>query len=189
MPANTAAELFAYAKENPGKLTFASSGIGTGGHLVYEYLQMRLGIEMIHVPYKGASEALNALAAGEVDIGVDTGSTEFILDGRLRGLAVLNKKRWDRLPDVPTIEEAGLPDWPIRSWHTVLVPGGTPKEIVTALNAMINEFLTDPAVVEKLHTFGLEPEVMSVEDVAARIEADKAAFGPILDAAGIKPKS
>ena len=118
VPATTAAELFAYAKANPGKLTFASSGIGTGGHLVYEYLQMRLGIEMIHVPYKGASEALNALAAGEVDIGVDTGSTEFILDGRLRGLAVLNKKRWDRLPDVPTIEEAGLPDWPIRSWHT-----------------------------------------------------------------------
>lgn len=185
VPADTMEELVAYARENPGELAFASSGLGTIGHLTYLYLQEREGIEMLHVPYSGGAEALNALASGQVQIGVDTGSAEFILDGRLKGLAILGPNRWDQLPDVPSIEEAGFPDWGVRSWHTVVVPGGTPDEIVERLNALINTTLESEDFSARLEAFGLLPQVMTVEEVNQRIAADLEVFTPILDEAGI----
>jgi tripartite-type tricarboxylate transporter receptor subunit TctC len=186
LPVNSMKELIDYAKKNPGKIAYGSSGVGTIGHLSCEYLKAKTGIDMTHIPYSGGAAALNGVLANEVQICVDTGSAEFILDNKLKGLAMLGKRRWDKLPNVPTIEEAGMPNWGIRSWHTVLVPGGTPAAVVSSLNAIINEALGDKEVLDKLHSFGLEPEVMSPAAVAERIKADKAAFGPILDAAGIK---
>tara|TARA_A100001391_G_scaffold205447_1_gene206368 strand:- start:33376 stop:34347 length:972 start_codon:yes stop_codon:yes gene_type:complete len=185
LPVDTMEELVQYAREHPGELTFASSGQGTIGHLTYLYLQEREGIEMLHVPYSGGAEALNALASGQVDIGVDTGSAEFILDGQLKGLAILGPNRWSQLPDVPTIEEAGFPDWGIRSWHTVLVPGGTPDEVVQELNTLINTALESEELVDRLQAFGLNPAIMSVEEVQGRIARDQEVFLPILDQAGL----
>lgn len=188
LPVKSFKELVDYAKANPGKLAFGSSGIGTIGHLSCEYMKKQFGLNVTHVPYKGGSAAINALVSGEVQIGVDTGSSEFILNGQLRGLAILGKRRWDRLPSVPTIEEAGIPNWPVRSWHTVVVPGRTPPEIIMSLNSMINEFIMMPDIATKLRAFGLEPAVLSIAEVGDRIKADIAAFGVIMDAIGLKPR-
>ncbi len=183
LPVKNLQDLIAYAKANPGRLVWASSGVGSTNHLSYHYFRSRTGTNIKHISYRGATEAFTALLGNEVHIVADTGSTEFILDGKMRGIAILGKNRWDRLPDVPTVEEAGLPDWRLRSWHTVMVKGGTSREICTTLNTMINGFLAQPAIRTKLRGFGLDPAVVSLDDLAERIRADRETFGPVIEVA------
>src|SRR5437868_10741574 len=149
---NSVNELIAYAKANPGKVTFASSGQGGSPHLTAEIFQLATGTQMTHVPYKGGGPAMTDLMAGHVDLlfaSVLEGSGH-IKSGRLKGLAVTHIKRSPALPDVPTLEEAGVKEAESGSWIALLAPAGTPQAIVDQVGADIKEALAAPEVKEKL---------------------------------------
>ena len=149
VPAKTAGELVAWAKANPGMLTMASSGAGGSPHMAAELLKLRTGIDYLHVPYKGASPAMNDVLSGVVMGGFKTATAAIpqIKAGKVRALAVAAPQRLAQLPDLPTMAEAGFPDFNVASWNGVLAPAGTPKAIVDKLNAVINEVLKNPKVV------------------------------------------
>src|SRR5690349_16193537 len=152
LPANTVKELVAYAKANPGKVTFASSGQGGSPHLTAEIFQIASGTRLTHVPYKGGGPAMTDLMAGHVDLlfaSVLEGSGH-IKAGKLKGLAVTHAKRSPALPDVPTLAEAGVKDAESGSWIALLAPAGTPQAIVDKVGADIKEAVAAPEVREKL---------------------------------------
>ncbi len=148
-PAKTVEEFVAWAKANPGKLTMASSGAGGSPHMAAELLKLRTGIDYLHIPYKGASPAMNDVLSGVVMGGFKTATAAIpqIKAGKVRALAVAAPQRLPQLPDLPTMSEAGMPDFNVASWNGVLAPAGTPKAIVDKLNAVINEVLKNPKVV------------------------------------------
>lgn len=154
--AKTMAELIAMAKKAPGKLSFASSGAGGTQHLAGELLQQKAGIQLIHVPYKGASPALNDLLGGQVSMGFMTSlsSIPYFKEGKLRALAVASTKRLPQLPDVPTMAEVGLPGVEIDSWSGLLAPAKTPPEIVDKLQREVSKALAAPDVNKMLHSQG-----------------------------------
>ena len=144
--------LIALAKAEPGKLTFASSGVGGSPHLAGELLKLRAGIDMVHVPYKGATPALMDVISGHVSMGFKTslGALEQIQAGKLRPIAVAYAKRLPELPDVPTMAEAGLDDFEVSSWNGLAAPAGTPEPIIRKLNEEVNRILAMPDVREQL---------------------------------------
>src|SRR5206468_2771389 len=143
VPANSVAELIAYAKANPGKLNFASSGNGTSIHLSGELFKVMAGVQITHIPYKGSAPALQDLLAGQVQMMFDNlpPSLPQIKGGKLRALAVTSATRAPALPDVPTLAESGLPGFEASSWFGILAPAGTPAPIVAKLNAEIAKYL------------------------------------------------
>src|SRR4030095_5020494 len=152
VPVNSVAELIAYAKANPGKLNFASSGNGTSIHLSGELFKVMAGVQITHVPYKGSAPALQDLLGGQVQLMFDNlpPSLPQIKAGKLKALAVTSTTRAAALPDVPTMAESGLPGFEASSWFGVLAPAGTPPAIVAKLNAEIGKWLASPEAKEKL---------------------------------------
>jgi tripartite-type tricarboxylate transporter receptor subunit TctC len=184
-------ELVAFAKANPGKLSYSSFGIGSMAQLNLEAFNHRMGTDMLHVPYKGASPAAQAVVAG--DVGVTIAAVPavqgFIKDGRLRALAVGADKRFAVLPDVPTMAEAGAAsDILVPTYFALLAPAGTPPEIVARLNAELKKALADPAVVDKLASAGLIPVGSTPEAMAASIRQDLPRFAELVKRIGIKPE-
>jgi len=157
-PANTIPELIDYAKEHPGKLTYASAGPGNTSHLAVEMFKTTTGIDMMHVPYKGSGPAVVALLAGEVSLMFDSISTSMpqVKAGKLKALAVTGEQRSAGLPDVPTVQESGVPDFVVNGWYGILAPAGTPPAIVDKLSQAIAESLREPAVHEQLTDYGYE---------------------------------
>lgn len=153
---NTLAELVATARKEPGKLSFSSSGAGGSQHLAGELLQQKAGIQLIHVPYKGAAPALSDLLGGQISMGFMTSlsSVPYFKAGKLRALAVASAQRLPQLPDVPTMAEAGLPGVEINSWSGLLAPAKTPPEIVARLQREVAKALASPDVNEKLRSQG-----------------------------------
>lgn len=147
LPVKTVQEFIAYAKANPGKLSMASSGVGTSVHLSGELFKAMTKTDLVHVPYRGSSPAYPDLLTGKVHVlfGNLTGSIELVQAGRLRGLGVTSAKRWASLPDMPTIAET-VPGYEADVWYGIVAPKGTPREIVAALNKAINEGLADPSL-------------------------------------------
>ena len=143
VPANSTKELIAYAKANPGKLTYGSAGMGTAHHLIGEVFNLRAGAEIVHVPYKGSAPAVADLIGGQVSIMYDTVASclPHVKSGKLRPLAVATAKRSSALPDVPTIAEAALPGFEVTTWFGALAPAKTPPEIVAKLNAEMVKIL------------------------------------------------
>ena len=156
LPVHTVQELIAYAKANPGKLNFASSGNGTSIHLSGELFKAMTGVQMTHVPYKGSAPALADLAGGQVQLMFDNlpSSLGLIKGGKLRAIAVTSTTRSSALPDIPTIAESGLPGYEASSWFGVLAPAKTPPAIVDKLNAAIGAWLASPEAKEKLASQG-----------------------------------
>ncbi len=154
--AKTIAELIAMARKEPGKLSYGSSGAGGTQHLAGEMLQQKAGIQLIHVPYKGAAPALNDLLGGQVSMGFMTslGSVPYFKEGKLRALAVASTKRLPQLPDLPTMAEAGLAGVEIDSWSGLLAPAKTPPEIVEKLQREVSKALASPDILEKLRSQG-----------------------------------
>jgi len=161
------ADVIAKAKQEPGKYTFASAGVGTSIHLAGELFVSMAKIDMLHVPYKGSGPAMADLLGGQVDYMFDsiTSAKPHITSGKLKALAVTTAKRSAALPDVPTVAEAGLPGYELTPWFAAFAPAGTSPEIVATLNAAMREALTDPKVVTTLETIGAEPIGGSPEEL------------------------
>jgi tripartite-type tricarboxylate transporter receptor subunit TctC len=187
LPVNNVKELIAYAKANPGKLTYGSSGVGTP-LLCIEILKSLAGITAVHIPYKGDTPALTDLMGGQIDMYCSTivGEIGFVRAGKLRGLGVTSKKRADSIPEFPTIEEAGVPGYELSSWYGILAAAGTPRPIVDQLNAAIVKIVAMPDVQKVMIDGGSDPQSSTPDEFMARIRADVAKFGAVVKAAGIK---
>ncbi|MDN3988285.1 Bug family tripartite tricarboxylate transporter substrate binding protein [Zwartia vadi] len=159
LPVKTLAELIAYAKANPGKLSYASSGAGGSPHLAGEMLKQRAGIDALHVPYKGAAPAMNDVMGGTVSMGFKTASgvTSTIQAGRLRAIAIASGTRLPQLPDVPTLAELGFKDFEVSSWSGLFAPKGTPPEIINTIAKATIEILNNPDVRKQLEAMGAIP--------------------------------
>jgi tripartite-type tricarboxylate transporter receptor subunit TctC len=187
VPANSTKELIAYAKANPGKLTYGSAGMGTAHHLIGEQFNLQAGVNILHVPYKGSSPAVADLIGGQVLIMYDTVASclPHIKSGKLRPLAVTTAKRSVALPDVPTIAEAALPGFEVTTWFGALAPAKTPNEIVLKLNGEIVRILAMPDVRKRLLDAGAEPVGNSPGEMAAQIKRETEEFGKIVRQAKI----
>jgi tripartite-type tricarboxylate transporter receptor subunit TctC len=176
-PPNSVKELIDYAKAHPGQVNFSSGGIGTSNHLAGEMLKSAAGINMIHVPYKGTPAAHSDLLAGQVSLMFDNivAVMPHIKSGKMKPIAVTGARRSATLPDTPTVAESGVPGFEAVSWVGVLVPAGTPKEIVSKLNADFVAAMAMPDVKEKLSASGAELEGSTPEQFAVHIrqEIDK----------------
>jgi tripartite-type tricarboxylate transporter receptor subunit TctC len=187
-PATTIPELIAYAKANPGKVNMASSGNGTSQHLSGELFKMIAGINLVHVPYRGAPQALTDLMGGQVQVSFDPlpPAIELIKSGKVRALAVTTAVRSDALPDVPTVGEF-VPGYEASGWNGIVAPRNTPIEIVQKLNTEINAGLADPGIRAKLTDLGGMVLVGSAADFGNLIAEEIDKWGKVIKFAGIKP--
>jgi tripartite-type tricarboxylate transporter receptor subunit TctC len=189
VPANTVPEFITYAKANPGKINMGSGGNGTSQHVSGELFKMMTGIDMQHVPYRGAGLALNDLLAGQVQIMFDTvsGSIGHITAGKLRALAVTTATRSQALPDIPTVGDF-VPGYEASTFHGIGAPRRTPTEIVEKLNKEINAVLTDPKFTTRLAELGATGLPGSAADFAKLIGEETEKWGKVIRAANIKPE-
>jgi tripartite-type tricarboxylate transporter receptor subunit TctC len=190
LPVKTLAELIAYAKERPGVLKYASSGVGTPVHLSGEYLAQLAGLRMVHVPYKGISPAMTAMLGGETDItfpAVLSGLQHF-KTGKLKALAVASRTRYPELPDVPTAAEAGLPGYEVEYWYTVMGPAGLPRNIVEQIQRDVAAVINTPEMRQSLLAQGSVAVGSSPEEAAARIRTEYELWSRVVKAGNIKPE-
>ncbi len=188
IPAKSLKEFIALAKANPDKFNWGAEGIGSVGHLTMEWLQREAGFKLLIVPYKGTSPALIDLIGGRVSAMISPvpNLIEQFRAGKVRPLAVTTKKRVSALPDVPTLHEAGLPEFEIGSWYGVWGPAGMPPEVVGVLNREIAEAMKSPRVTERLVAQGLIPVGSDAADFAAFMRDEIVKYGRIIKDANIK---
>ena len=193
LPLKDMKELVAWLKSNPDKALAATVGIGSGSHLCGLYLQKHTGTRFQFVPYRGGLPAMQDMVAGNVDIMCDlaANSLPFVRNGRIKAYAVMAKTRWFAAPDVPTIEEMGLPGLYVTFWHGVWVPSGTPSDIVAALNEAIVKALADDGVRRRFAEQGHEippRELQTPQALADYQKADVEKWWPVIKAANIRPE-
>jgi tripartite-type tricarboxylate transporter receptor subunit TctC len=188
VPAKSVRELIALAKTRKGELNFASGSTGSAGHLAGELFKTMAGVDMVHIPYKGAAPAVTDLLAGHVSLMFDNLASGLpnIKAGRARALAVTTMKRSPFLPELPTISESGLRGFDIGTWFGVFAPAGTPREIVMRLNAEISRALKTPVMKERLATLGAEAMPNTPEAFGAFVKAEMAKYREIVRASGAK---
>lgn len=188
VPAKTLKEFIALARSRPGKLNYGSGGPGTTNHLANELLKSLEKLDIVHVPYKGATLATTALMGGEVDqVVVSVASVlPLIKAGRVRPLVVLSEKRVSTLPNVPTSKEAGYPNFRMSIWYGMLAPAGTPREIVTRLHQEVAKAFADPALRQHMSNAGMDPWLGTPEDMGNLLKSEMARYAKIIQAAGIK---
>lgn len=186
--ASSVKELVALAKAKPGQLTFASSGNGTVNHLAGELFRSMAGIDLVHVPYKGAAPATADLLGGQVSMMFNNpmSALPHVKTGKLRALGVTGTKRFAHLPDSPTIHESGLAGFETTTWYGVLAPAGVPREVITKLHADIARALAMPDTRERLAAQGLEAVGTTPEEFAVRLRAEIAKWGKLVKATGAK---
>jgi len=190
LPVTDVAQLVRFAKANPGKLNFATPGIGTTPHMAGELLKARAGIDMAHVPYKGSGPAMADLAAGQVQVGFSsiTGALPFIKDGRLRALATSGSNRSAALPDLPTFIEAGYPGFEVDLWLGIFAPAATPATSVARVNDEIRGALRDPAVMAAFAKVGVEPRSANPEESARFVRAEHDKWAQVVTGAHLRVK-
>lgn len=188
VPANTVAELIAWAKANPGKLTLASSGAGGSPHMAAELLKLRTGIDYLHVPYKGANPAMNDVLSGVVMGGFKTATAAMpqIQAGQVKALAVAAPERLKGLPNVPTMAEAGVPDFNVASWNGIMVPKGTPQAIIDKLAAETIAILQQPDVIEQFESRAAVAGGNSPEEFRKFVEKEMATWKQVADTANVR---
>ena len=187
VPVRTVAELVQLARAKPGSLTFASSGAGSSTHLSGELFKSMAGVDILHVPYKGSSQALVDVMAGQVTMLFDNApsSMPFIEQGKLRAVAVTSTKRLANLPDVPTIDEAGVKGYESLSWSGIAAPAATPRRVIDRLNATIEKILRSDDVKQRFAALGVEPVGGPPEAFARHIRAESEKWGRVVKAANI----
>ena len=188
LPAKTLAELIAYAKANPGKLSFGSGGNGTPAHLAGEMLKIEANIDMTHVPFRGTGPALQNVIAGHVPMAFNPPPPllPHIQSGAIRAVAVSTLKRTAALPDVPTIAESGFPGFDATTWHALVAPAGTPKEIIDALHRAAIGSLNDPETHKALTELGVDVVGSTPEELRAYISSEIPKWAKIVKASGAK---
>ncbi len=187
-PAKSLADMVGWARANPGKLTFASSGVGTSNHLTPEWLSTRADIKMVHVPYKGSGPAIIDLIGGQVMMFNDNEPSILpqIKAGKIRALAVTGPKRSVHLPDVPTMEESGYKDFIVEPWFGYLAPKGTPAAVVARLNKAFNDAIAKPQVRQQLEEKGVRVIGGAPEVLAAQIATELPRWAQVIKSNGIK---
>ena len=187
-PAKSVRELVAYAKANPGKLNFGSAGIGNATHLAAELFKQRTGVDIVHVPYKGAFEAVTGVMSGQVEMffGDIGGVLPLIREGRVRALALSSETRSADLPALPTMIESGVPGYVVLTYTGVVAPAATPPEIVQKLNAALNASLQTPEAAAALRRIGAESAPSSAQDFAAFLSAERDKWREVVRLSGIK---
>jgi tripartite-type tricarboxylate transporter receptor subunit TctC len=188
VPVKNVTELIAYAKKNPGKLSFSSSGNGGGTHLAGELFKMMAGVDLLHVPYKGSAPAMSDLLGGQVQLMFADAPSALphIKSGRLRALGVGNPTRSALAPDIPTIAESGLRGYESYSWTGVVIPAATPRDIVVKLNADIVKALNDPTVKQRLLDAGAEANPGTPEQFAKFMRAEITKYAKVVKDAHVK---
>jgi tripartite-type tricarboxylate transporter receptor subunit TctC len=187
-PAKDVKELIAYAKANPGKVNFGSSGIGAAAHLTTELLKQTAGIDMVHVPFKGTAPALTALMAGDIQILVDVPSSlmPHARGGKIRALAMFSGKRIQGAPEVPTMAEAGGPPLESSTWVLFLAPAGTPRDIVSRLAAETRKAINESDIRERFNQIGIVAVGNSPEEAGKFLQDEVAKWAKVITAAGVK---
>lgn len=172
---NSVAELIGLAQKKKDGLTFGSPSVGSSGHVSTELFKLQAHISAVHVPYKGSSPMLVDLMSGNTDFTIDQISSAlgFVQSGKLRALAVTSRTRSAQLPDVPTLREAGFPDYEVSVWFCVAAPAGTPQDRIDILNGALNKVLADPAVRERIASLGAQPLGGPPQDLARQILAEE----------------
>lgn len=174
VPATTLQEFIAWARANPGRVNYGSSGFGSSNHLTPELLNGRLGTAMVHVPFRGGAPALQALLANQVQVMIENIPTKIqaIRAGQIRAIAVTGAERDPSLPDTPTFAEAGVPGIVVEPWFGYMAPRGTPVAVITGLNRLLNEANADPELQRRLRDLGVRPEGGSAERFADHVRAE-----------------
>ncbi len=188
LPAKNVEELVALLKADPDKYSYASSGNGTPLHLSGELFKSMAGVDMQHIPYKGAGPALNDVIGNQVPIMFDNlpSSSSHIKAGTLRALAVTTAKRAPSFPDIPTIAESGIPGYETYTWNALFAPANTPADVVARLNISANKALGDPAVAERMKEFSATVVGSTPEELGAHVKAELAKWKPVVDGAHIQ---
>jgi tripartite-type tricarboxylate transporter receptor subunit TctC len=189
-PFKSIKELIDYAKANPGKLTFGSSGVGNTPHLAMELFKSMTGTQLTHVPYKGTQMAATDVLGGQIDILADNIASliSLVQNGRLRALAVTTLKRSPALPGLPALDELGLKGYEMAGWMGVIAPKATPRAIVLKLNAEINKVLKSPTVIKGLADRGSTPIGGTPEEFGEHVRAETAKMSKLLKDLGVKPQ-
>jgi tripartite-type tricarboxylate transporter receptor subunit TctC len=187
-PAKDMKELIAYAKANPGKISFGSSGIGAAAHLTMELLKQTAEIDMVHIPYKGTAPALTALISGDIQVLVDTPSSLMpqARGGKIRAVAMFSAKRLTGVPEVPTIVESGGPLIESSTWVMFMAPAGTPKDIVNRLSSETAKVVAAPEMRAGLEQLGIEPVGSTPEQAAKFLDEEIAKWAGVIKTAGVK---
>jgi tripartite-type tricarboxylate transporter receptor subunit TctC len=188
VPANTLAEFIRLAKSKPGEMNFGSGGSGTSNHLAGELFNIVAGVKLVHVPYKGVNLAMNDVLSGRIQlvvIGIPA-TVPNIKAGKLRALALVAPRRSPVLPDVPTVAEAGLPNFEVTTWYGILAPAGTPKAIVVRLNAELAKIMHSPELKDRLDALATDPVTSTPEEFAGLIKREIVKWREVVREAGLK---
>jgi tripartite-type tricarboxylate transporter receptor subunit TctC len=188
VPAKDVKEFIAYAKANPGKLNFGSGSTGSAGHLAGELFSGMAGVQMTHIPYKGAAPAMQDLIGGQIHLMFDNMASSLpqVKAGKIRALAVTTPKRASAAPELPTIAESGLPGFDISTWFGLFAPANVPKDVVAKLHAEFVRALALPDVREKLASLGIEPVGNRPEEFAAYIKSEAVKYGDVIKKSGAR---
>lgn len=190
VPARSVKELVAYVKSRPGRLNFASGGVGTGNHFSAELFRLSAGLDMVHVPYKGTGQALNDVVSGQVQMMFMNllPALPQVKSGKLRGLAVTSARRSSAAPDIPTIAETGVAGYESTSWHGIVVPAKTPAAIVKRLHGELAGIAQLPEIRERLEAQGTHVIGSTPEEFSALIKTETVKWTKVIRTAGIKPE-
>ncbi len=190
VPARNIQELIAHARANPGKLNYGSAGAGGANHMLGVLFMMRTGVELTHVPYRGAAPALADVIAGNIQIVFDNyvGVIATVRAGQLRALAVTSPERWPLAPEYPTVQEQGVPNYDLPSFSSVMGPKGIPEPIVARMNGILNAALTSPDLVGKLQAQGLVPYPSSPAEFAAVMRQQRTVWQELIRTTGLQPE-
>ncbi|WP_137181241.1 tripartite tricarboxylate transporter substrate binding protein [Roseomonas sp. AR75] len=190
VPVNNIQELIAYAKANPGKLNYGSAGAGGANHMLGVLFMQRTGVELTHVPYRGAAPALADVIAGNIQLVFDNyvGVISTVRAGQLRALAVTSPERWPLAPEYPTVQEQGVPNYDLPSFSSVMGPKGIPEPIVARMNSILNNALTSPDLIAKLHAQGLAPFPSTPAQFATLMREQRTVWRELIRSTGLQPE-
>ena len=187
-PASSIKELVDYAKKNPGKLTYGSAGTGSATHLNMELFKSMAGVDILHVPYKGSTQARQDVLSGQVNLAMDglLPVQPLIKDGRLKALAITSSRRAQSNPDLPTIAEAGVPGYVSDTWYGILAPAKTPKDVIAKLHAAAVKALKSPEVADRLMKLGAEPVGNTPDDFLKMLASEQKTWTRVVKDSGAK---